>query len=657
MLKWLRKYNGIILVVGGVLLMIAFLLPQTIQELGRHPLGGAPMKIDGRRVSWDAHDYARREYYAVRQLVGEAMAGRLGAGENFEHWILLNREAERFGFEAGKGDGREFLPEIARSAVSAQYEQFRQFMNPQDIAQRIETESKQLTDNLVNNGVPQVMELTHLTEDQVYRALGKLHSIARMRATYFNSAAGRFSGPRLIRGMKGLMDSVQLDAVFVPADRELANVPEPTAEQVEAQFEKYKGVRPGEGEYGVGYLLPERVKIAYMTIDQQAIESSIKPDAVEVRKRFLKQFPTGTPPDGETAAAATARIEQEVRSEELGKVMRAIDQSVKAEIEKSTRRLEPDGAYRALPENWDQVRPEFAKMRDTLVTRVREMTGTTIPTPAVTVRDAQWLTRKDLGELSGIGGSQLKRGNQSEGFVDFVLRVREIAGPNDAALQTRVPHMEYTIDLTNVRYYFTVLDARKESAPDSVDEVREQVKADVKRIAAFERLKSQMGAFRLLVETSTNGLSAVAAVGSGPDAPELPIKTGLRIQGETMSPPDADLNREAFRKGALEAAEKLDALKDVATQEISKRTIVVALPKSLGVGVGLINGVSPLTEEMFRRADASRVAAEMVRRQGVFIEGDPFSLKRMEARMNVKYTDDRKTEEEKSGGKDGTTKS
>ena len=577
MLKWLRKYNSYILVVGGVLLMVAFLLPETVRQLGQHPIGAAPMRIDGRKVSFDAHDFARREFYAVKQLVGDGMTARLGAGENFEHWILLTREAERYGFVGGKHDGADFLPLIARDAVRAQYEQLMQFMNPAEFAQRIETESKQLADGLVNNGIPQLMSSTRLSEDEIYRALGKLHAVARMRSSYFNSAAGRFSGPRLVEGAKSLMDAAKIDAVFVPPEREFANIAQPTPDEVQAHFAKYKTNKPGEGEYGIGYLLPDRVKISYLTIDQRGIEGAIVPDAVDVRKRFLKQFPSGTPPNGETAAIATQKIEQDVRTEELAKVMRAVDQTVKSEFERSTRKLEADGDYKKLPANWATIRPDFNLMRDSIVERVKAMTGTTIPVPTVTVKDAQWLTKSDLAALSGIGGATLARGTQSETLADVIFKVRELAGRSDYALQAGVPSMEFASDLTNARFYFMVLDVRKESAPDSAAEIEPMLMLDARRVAAFERMKSQEGAFRLLAETTAEGLQAVSKAGATSPADELPIKTGLTIQGERMTPPDANLDREEFRKAVLAAATELDPVTDVANQELSKRIVVCLL--------------------------------------------------------------------------------
>lgn len=644
MLKWLRKYNSYILVVGGVLLMVAFLLPETVRQLGQHPIGAAPMRIDGRKVSFDAHDFARREFYAVKQLVGDGMTARLGAGENFEHWILLTREAERYGFVGGKHDGADFLPLIARDAVRAQYEQLMQFMNPAEFAQRIETESKQLADGLVNNGIPQLMSSTRLSEDEIYRALGKLHAVARMRSSYFNSAAGRFSGPRLVEGAKSLMDAAKIDAVFVPPEREFANIAQPTPDEVQAHFAKYKTNKPGEGEYGIGYLLPDRVKISYLTIDQRGIEGAIVPDAVDVRKRFLKQFPSGTPPNGETAAIATQKIEQDVRTEELAKVMRAVDQTVKSEFERSTRKLEADGDYKKLPANWATIRPDFNLMRDSIVERVKAMTGTTIPVPTVTVKDAQWLTKSDLAALSGIGGATLARGTQSETLADVIFKVRELAGRSDYALQAGVPSMEFASDLTNARFYFMVLDVRKESAPDSAAEIEPMLMLDARRVAAFERMKSQEGAFRLLAETTAEGLQAVSKAGATSPADELPIKTGLTIQGERMTPPDANLDREEFRKAVLAAATELDPVTDVANQELSKRIVVVPLAKSLGIGIAKILTVSPVTEERFRSLDGGRVAGELVKRAAVFTIEDPFSLKRMESRLKVEYTDGRKEE-------------
>lgn len=653
MLKWLRKYNSIILVIGGSLLMVAFLLPETINQLGRTPIGGSAFKINGRRVSFADADYASREHYVLRALMGEQFLAGIGGGETAEHWVMLNREAERQGYAGGKNDGMDFLPELARGAVLMRYDQFlRMGISYDQISGMVENEVKQLTDELVQRRLPSAASAARLTEDQAYRAVGKLHAVVRMRLAYQNAAAARLSGPRMVAGLKEVSDSAKVDAVFIPPERALGGVTDPTPEQLREHFDRFKATKPGEGEYGIGYLLPDRVKLAYMTIDRAEVQTGLRADDVEVRKRFLKQFPTGTPPSEEAASAATVRIQDEVRSEQLDRVMRTIDQVVKAELERATRKLEADGEYKRLPSDWATSGLKLQALAATIERRVKESSGATIELPTVTVLDARWLTSEDLSNLPGIGGATLTRGNLTERFADVVMKVRELAGRNQSLLQVGLPSVEFVSDQSGNRYYFMVLDARKESAPESYKEIEEEVKTDAKRLAAFTKMKESIGGYRLLAEASTDPLAAMARTGAATVSDELPIVTGLTVRESGLSPANADLDREDFREAVLQAAARLDPLTDPSTQEMSSRLVVTPVAKSLGVGVAKITAVSPLTEERYRSAGA-RAGTELVnrwRQRAGEKREDPFSLSAMEARLNVKYNDGRERKREQAAG-------
>lgn len=639
MLKWLRKYNSIILVVGGSLLMVAFLLPETIMQLGRTPLGGAPLKINGDKVSYGEYEKAQAEYYAITALLGRDMGAMLGAGESVDHWIMLTREARQAGFTGGKLDGQEFLPEIARS-IATQESQFR--FPPVPIDQR--------TDEIMavwtTSGIPQIISQARINEDAIYRAFGKLHAVARMRAAYYSAATARFSRARMVTGMKELVDSAKADMLFVPPEREFANIPEPDDAAIQAHFNKFKDTKPGEGPGGIGYLLPDRIKLAWMTVDRAAIATGVTPDVVEVRKRYLRKHPGGGTPTTDAERQELAQIENEVRVEETDRIVKAMDQAVRAEFERAVRKLESDGDYKKLPADWADQRPDFERLRDTVASRVQTMTGLSVPPPAVTIRDAGWLTQAEVSQLPEIGGAILQRGSRTVGFPQVAFSVRELAGNNEFSLQAGVPAMESVTDMQQKKFYFMVLAAKKESPPDSPEEIREMVVRDIKRLAAFEKLKEQVGAFQLLAETP-EGLTAVSNTGAPSEGEPLPIKRDVRVDSSGMTPSDPNLNHDVFRDAIGAAASKLDPTADIAAVDLFRRTVVTPIEKSLGLGVARITAVAPMTVEDFRRMQG-RAAQELIRRDDtLFTKEDPFSLKNMRERLNVEFTGGQQVDTEK----------
>lgn len=633
MLKWLRKYNSIVLVIGGVLLMVAWLLPETISQLGRTPLGAAPLKVEGSRVSYDRYNYAQREYAALKLLLPG------GAGTSVDHWILLTHEAGKLGLLAGKHDGPEFLQQAAREMAFYQLQRQNPFSRP-DPAQ-VDQLASQYADHLMNQGVPRAMSEARLTQDEVFRALGKMHGVRRMLTLF--AGAPRFSDRRLITEMKSADDAATVDYVFIGAEKELASIPDPDAAALQAHFDKYKSVKPGEGEFGVGYLLPDRVKLAWLYVDKNAVQQAVKPDPVEVRKRFLKAYPTGQPPAGTTAESAMASFENAVRVEQTDKVMQAIDVAVKAEFEKATRKLESVGEYKKLPADWTPV--NFEKLRDTVVHRVKETTGADIPAPTVQIQAATWLTQDEVAKLPGIGGSFLRRGQNMVMFPNLVFMVRELAGANESLLQVGVPSTDSLSAADGGQFYFEVLAARKESAPDSVDDIREKAVNDYKRIAAFEKLKARMDDFRNVAVAS--GLETLAKSTSPDGKGDLEIKRNVRVDGNSVGNGDTQVNTEAFRRAVLDAAEKIDPMSDVSKLSPAERTVAAALPKSQGIAVATITAVSPLTVERFRTGE-QMTARMLLQKENSTLENDPYSLPRLEERLKVEYMDGRKDEAKKS---------
>jgi len=624
MLKWLRKYNSFILVVGGVLLMVAWLLPETIKQFGQHPMGAAPMRVAGSKVSYDTFLASDREYRALNMLLPQ-MAQYMGIGETPEHWLLLTHEADKGGFLAGKNDGPLYLETMARNTIRMQA-----MGMPPD---QIDAQTKQYTEMLLNTALPRVSEQTRLTEEEIMRGLGRLHGVNRMRSVYM--FAPRLSERRLAGAMKETDDAATIDYVFIPPEREMGSIPDPDAAALAAHYEKYKTVKPGEGDRGIGYLLPDRVKVAYLRIDRADIRAAVTPDPVEVRKRFVKLYPSGQLPAGQDERTVMASLESAARDEQTDRVAKATDIAVRAEIEKLTRKLEPDagGTFKKLPTDW--VKPDFETLREVIVQRVKTATGTTIPAPTVEVKAAKWLTRSELAELPGIGGAYIQVGNNAQYFPDLALKVREL-GSTDASIQVGVPAMEPVGEATGAKYFFMVLDAKKESSPDSVDDIREKAIEDYKKLAAFEKLEANQAALREVAVAT--GLDAVAK--AGPDGKgDAQVRTSARIDGNGLATGDTAVNTEDFRKAVLAAAAKLDPLADISTGDASARTVVVALPKSLGIAVAKINAVSPLTVERFRQRQGQ--ALQQALRKQIDGNDDPYSLARLEERLKVEYLDGR----------------
>lgn len=636
MLKWLRKYNTWILVIGGVLLMVAFLLPQTIQELGRRRLAGPVFKYKGGSITAEEHANAAREFSVVQRLLASSSPlQRLSAAESTDHWIMLTREAEAAGLVGGPRDGEELIGQFAESVAMIGM-QFMQLPRDKALA-----DARSRYDGMVQ----QLGAESSMTRDQINQGLAKLKGVLRMRSMH--DRAPRYSDRRMILGAKELAGSANIDYVLLPAEREMTGLPGASDAEIQAHFDKYKTTPPGTGEYGFGYELPDRVKLQWLTISRDVIKQAILPDAVEIEKRFIKLYPTGQTPAGIDAAAERTKIQTAVIGEQADRIVKTIDQTVRAELDKAKRKLEPDGDYVRLPADWVAQRPSFDQLAQTIVSRVQELHSVKLPKPGINNADDRWLSVKDFGTLPGIGTAFLQVGNRSEPFTKIPMLVKEIDGNKSLFIQAGVACPDAVQDNNGNRYYFMITEARKRSAPDSLADVRDQIARDLRRLGGYQRLIAKLDTMR--EKASVNGgletLAQADPNAEGEASRNLTL-TKATIDSGRISPADASVDSEELRKQVLQVAVGLDPTVDIASIPEAQRIVLRPVPKSLGVFAARITSISPVTIERFRSMSGG-IAQQMQRRElPRNFDTDPFTLAAMEKRLNVEYLDGRSTQTE-----------
>lgn len=641
MLKFLRKYNTWIMVIAGSLLMVTFLLQQSLQELGKQQAMRSTLRVNGQKVSGKDLDLAYREFTAIKGTLSSFIVEEMLGIKNSTHWYLLTREAEAAGLVGGPRTGQEFLPSFARDLVSET-----RFMLPQaQQEQEIASLAGEWLARLDGNGAQ-----ARLTPDQTATAVAKVKGVLTLRSMF--RRLPRYSDRRLAADFRQLEDSTGVDFVFIPPDREVTNVERPTEEAIAAFYEKYKGVAPGEkkdDEFVVGYKQPERVKIEWLVISRKAIEEIVTPDALEVQKRFLRMYPSGTPTAG-SVEGEKERIAGTIKAEMVEKILQAADMAIKSEVDKAVRQYRQDGRYWVLPSDWATTRPTLEKFAEAASRQMNDAAGESLPAPKIVKGDGEWKPLSKLASLDGIGRSQVLRGDRGESFTQIALKAREIAGNNDYNIQVGIPPERTTDGAGNV-YYYILTDARKPSAPDSIDEVRADVVKDLMQIEAYKRLAMRTDEYRTIAAGA--GLDPLTKPESGKmagviDSATLPINKGtVRLESVTgNSAANSDVNHEAFRKAVVDAAAKLDPTKKIAEIPLAERTVVVAIPQSRGIGAAVITGLSPVTLENFRARQPQAVGASVRREFTIDEASDPYSFPNMEKRLKVEDTSPKNEQEE-----------
>jgi hypothetical protein len=543
----------------------------------------------------------------VKDLTGPLMQ-QLGI-ENATHWILLTREAEAAGMVGSEEDGSKWLPELsqalapiyARADLLKQYGQFgEQLLRMGYLDSQINQKASQLLPQIeagLEEARPRAASRNQLSLTDFDLALSKLRGITRLEKEY--ATAARVSDRRAISQIKRRFDSVQVDAVEIPASKAEAGIAEPTDAQIAEQFIKYKDVKPGTGEFGFGYLQPQRVKLEWMVLDRDVIGAAIALDPVNVYKYWQQHRDTFK---GEFTAEK-ANVEKAVRSNAVDQVLADADRYYKASDKGAVRNLPQDGAFRKLPADWDQTRPTMATLAKSVMDNLKAGSHIEIPAPAVESRTDSWVKIVTARELPGVGGAQFQIGTKQGSLSDLLAQLHELNPAGDLGLQAKVPFETPLHDGKGNVYYINVLDFRAESAPESIDEVKADVIKDLKLHAAYEKLKTEKDSYQLLAVTQ--GLEAVGklfatpapAPAAGAPAAEptpLPVQKFLNVRRDQA---DRPLDSKEARDAIMGVADALGPQFAAAPSNADQRTLSVAIPSELSVAIVQILGQTPVTLE------------------------------------------------------------
>lgn len=626
MLKILRKNKKWLVVVGGSFLLVIFLVQGAISQYHPDPLAqpAGTMGVDQRVVTHRQLETAGHEFDALRDTLPGMML-QLGV-ESREHWFLLTHAAEAAGLVGSAKSGEQWATDFAPMEANL------------EMRRGVSTDAKRVEERLAaaRGGERRRGGRSGLTPTEFDQMLERMRGVQRLIGAYMS--APRLSDRRAIRQAKRAVDTAVVDAVIVPAESVLGEAPEPTPDEVKAQFEKYKDVPAGTGEFGFGYQLPARVKIEWLTVERSAVEKAIKLDPVEVyrhwqndRKKFAGEF-----------EAEKAKVEQELRAEKADAVMGTIDRLVKARVRAATRRLAAEGAYKKLPEDWDAQRPKMETLAADAVQAAKQE-GLDLALPSVTAMDQAYVPVSELSGLAGIGSSQFQVGTAGGTFQQLIGASKELGKPYEALeVQARIPATNARLeDAAGNVYYVNILDARQASAPESIEDVRAQVVKDCKRKWAYERLAAKLG--ELEFKAATDGLEAVAGEygrvpEGGTERKPLEVKRLLTVSRFGVDPKAPELDTPAVRDAVMERVEALDPKFTASPENAVLRTIGAALPAKLSVAVLRIEGQEQMHAELAYRL-TGRILGELRQqevRDAVSEPGSPFSYKSLEERYAFK---------------------
>ncbi|HHN77867.1 MAG TPA: hypothetical protein ENK11_04225 [Phycisphaerales bacterium] len=633
MLKFLRKYQLILLAVGGSLLMVVFLLQPVLESLTPDPNKRAVAMIGEQKITLGEQVRANVELDVLERFLPELLTLlHIDPDNKAAHWLLLKHEAERLGVMGVRQDGEDWIPELAYGLVISQVELARrqgQRFTADEVNQMIDATTK----GLQQRRLSMMRGNRFLNSDTFDQIMSEARGVMRLRRLY--DSAPRLSEQRAIRAMEDLATRVLTDQLVLGPELLLADIPEPTETELAEQLEKYKNTHPGDttaNEYGFGYLLPARIKLEWLVLDPRKIAESVTPDPVLVRRRWQEKG-DGTPFD-----EARAELENQIKQETVTQIMSEADELIRGEILAAQRGLEKEGIYRKVPDDW--APPSYERIAENLINAIRDRHGITITMPTIIRRTDHWLTPAEIRQLPGIGGASFRAGNKRISTAGLPALVRGVGTDSTIPVQIGLPITDpVAADGDGAKYYITVLDARGESPPDGVDDIRDQLVRDVKSLKAFEQLKGRLDEYRRIAVEG--GLIAVTDLfRKGDDDTPVRVRENIFVLKDGLTPAtftsfqDPRADDKVFRDAVFAAAEGVDPRAEPDSLPPEKATVAVALPATRVVALARVRAVVPPTIEDYRRFEAGLVSQETRRLISEAQNGDsPLDYKSMASRL------------------------
>lgn len=646
MFKYLRQHQSWILAVGVTVLMFVFLIEIPVSNWVRGDAESQPVgTIKGEKIRLGEQRAADSEVRLLRSINPILVGGRESSDTALQ-WLLLVREAKSLGLDVS----RDEVDQLRQLLLGEEEGQTRAL-------QKLGVSVFTFNEALRHWGmVQQVQELVtgvgHLPLAERLAMYGQAMQFAQMgympgAMMVLESARGkpRLSEPLLTHFVQEQQASVQIAAVAIPAERYLGQVKSVSDQEVQALFEKYRDkVADQSGDddsASLGYKTPDRVKLEYLAIPYERLRGKIEIDEADVltyfdehKAEFAPRPEPGatqpaTPPADATSPddQARAQIIDRLKEQRASDLATRILKFVQAALSEQTRRLKNDGGYLVIPSDFKPVSLEsvaqLAQKEFGLLPDVRREEG-------------RWLTALDLPAVPGLGRSAAN-GRPTEPFAEYVMSAKELAPKSDnpllaLRLQVGVPSVPM-VGLDGSRYLFRLIAAEPARAPASLDEVRERVTADARRLAAYELLKKELP--RWNTRAQSEKLDSIAKeVGRPVMTP--PAFRRRELNAGRQAPQIPGLGRDAkFTDAVFTLAQEAFARGPIETLPPAQRSQAIASDANACVVLVRVDSLKSITRRDFDRAASSPLLAGSIQQALMPLEKDedPLALPAIKKRL------------------------
>lgn len=374
-----------------------------------------------------------------------------------------------------------------------------------------------------NQAFASIMQAYHLSQEGVFNSIGRIFAVI----DYFGlqqAAMMSDSLPRQESNFREMMQEAEVKVSVIDAHAFLADVPQPTDEELTAHFEAGKANKDAHTDDALsyGYVMPDKAVIEYATIDPKAVLSKIQVREKDVERFYSENKPRYQKPADLPAAdpsqrppmiqmtyeEAKARVREDVRMRKAAEETQSIMNALREELRRPWDAMTPDDkGVRPVPPAEKQVSLEE------LATKFAER-------GPVVFKRTELIDQQGLMREAGFGPSRAKIGGRdfAASQVVFsvdgatraanamalpVLRINE-PGPMMFSFQgggqSAQPYQAFVFRVTQVA---------PSGPPASVADVRERAARNLRILKAFDLAKAE--AEKLAERAKAVGLDAAVA--------------------------------------------------------------------------------------------------------------------------------------------------
>ncbi len=592
MFKFFRKYNKIILAVGGSLLMVIFLLPQAsgMFQGNRHSIEVGSITVDGEVIELTVGDVGRvgkqlEVLRALGQLDRRILAPGGGQGDEALRWLLMLYEARSQGLYGSDAQTMALLDEL-------------------------DIDAEQIAKVKVDSKVP---------DEFIYESVRSWQMVNELQRMVLQTR--RVSDPQMRHAANDMWSRISTDVVALRAAEMLGNTPQPTNEEITNQFERYKAQAPGQSApYGFGYRLPAQVKLEYLKLPLERVMATVSVNDIEAA-RYYKQNAEDFIPQPELDAEGNPKpiaegaepmprpfvevlpdIRDTLRRQKAVMRQQEIIKWANALIAESERKLKRDAqGFREIPS--DYVPVSFEQIASQIQDEFQIL-------PDVTMLNNNWLSIRDIrqhAELARVG-MRMGSGQQMQWLpvADYIKSCRELNPPvSPLKLQAKIVALPL-VDISGNAFLLRITDAQGPHVPHLVAEVLNDVVRDVRALKVYTQLKDD--AAKYVSKAQKDGMEALAkSVGNNTKVLNIPEfsrrSLDRRRGGELVVPVLPVVGRSAtFVDAALELAQQATAATTDLNQVPAEKKIGhVALDDQLTIYVMKLADYQPVTPQSFER--------------------------------------------------------